>query len=188
MTRAIFLSATLLLAACTTVPSPTTTVSRPVVTGPQIIPAPALLTIRTEAPFDLNRATSIVVNGANAEVTAIAQALATLLRPATGFPLAVSSSLPDTAAGNIHFSSLKSLQQLQKPPNRKQQKSSMEAHPKHRRKTVPQQNPPPRKLRRSSWKATQQLMSMETRKRMRKWKSKSQKRNEVASARHKKIN
>lgn len=103
MSRAVFLSATLLLAACTTVPSPTATAPRPVAIGPQIIPVPASLTIRTEAPFDLNRATSIVVDGANAEVTAIAQALGTLLRPATGFPVAVSSSFADTAAGNIHL-------------------------------------------------------------------------------------
>jgi len=103
VTRAVFLSATLLLAACTTVRSPTTTVPRPVVTGPQLIPAPASLTIRPEAPFDLNRRTTIVVDGSNAEVTAIAQGLATLLRPSTQFPLPVSSSAADTTAGNIRL-------------------------------------------------------------------------------------
>ncbi len=102
MTRVALLTATLVLA-CTTVPSPTTTVPRPVVAGPQIIPAPASLTLTPGAPFDLNRATSIVVDGSNTEVTAIAQALATLLRPSTGFPLVVTSSVADSVRGNIHL-------------------------------------------------------------------------------------
>jgi hexosaminidase len=80
-----------------------TSAARPVVTGPQIIPAPASLTIGSGAPFDLNRRTNIVVDGNNSEVTAIAQALATFLRPSTQFPLAITSSLADTATGNIHL-------------------------------------------------------------------------------------
>jgi hexosaminidase len=103
MSRAVFLSATLLLAACTTVPSPTPTVPRPVVSGPQLIPAPASLTITPGAPFELTRGTSIVVDGASSEVTAIAQALATFLRPSTSFPVAVSSSAADTVAANVHL-------------------------------------------------------------------------------------
>jgi hexosaminidase len=103
MSRAVMLSATLVLAACSTVPSPTTTTPRPVVTGPQIIPAPTSLTVRPGAPFDLTRASSIVVDGTNPEVTAIAQGLAALLRPSTGFPLLVSSTPADPAAANIYL-------------------------------------------------------------------------------------
>ncbi len=103
MTRAVLVAATFLLAACTTVPSPTTTVPRPAVAGPQIIPAPALLTIRSGAPFEIRRGTSIAIEGTSPEVMAIAQGLATLLRPSIGFPFAISSSVPDTAAGNIHL-------------------------------------------------------------------------------------
>jgi hexosaminidase len=101
MSRAVMLSATLVLAACSTVPSSTTTTPRPVVIGPQIIPAPTSLTVRPGAPFDLTRASSIVVDGTNPEVTAIAQGLAALLRPSTGFPLLVSSTPADPAAANI---------------------------------------------------------------------------------------
>jgi hexosaminidase len=100
MSRAVLLFATLSLAACTTAPPPTTA-ARPIVTGPQIIPAPASLTIAAAAPFELKRGTSIVVDGASPEVTAIAQALGTLLRPSTGFPLAVGAS--DTAGSKIQL-------------------------------------------------------------------------------------
>jgi hexosaminidase len=104
MRRAVFLTATFLLAACTTVPAPApTTAPRAAITSPQVIPAPASLALRREAPFDLNRWTSIVVDGSNAEVTAIAQAFATLLRPSTGFPLVVTSSVADSVPGNIHL-------------------------------------------------------------------------------------
>jgi hexosaminidase len=62
---------------------------------------PVSLTIRPGAAFDLGRGTSIVVDGSSPEVTAIAQALAAILRPSTGFPLAVTSS--DTAASKIQL-------------------------------------------------------------------------------------
>jgi hexosaminidase len=104
MTRVVFLTAALVLAACTTVPSSTTTTApRPVITGPQIIPAPASLTLTPGAAFDLNRRTSIIVDPANPEVTAIAQAFAGILRPSTGFPLLITSSVADSVAGNIHL-------------------------------------------------------------------------------------
>jgi hexosaminidase len=103
MKRVVILTATLVLAACSTAPPPTATAPRPVVTGPQVIPAPSSLTLKSEAPFDLNRATSIVVDGTNAEVTAIAQAFATMLRPSTGFPLVVTSSIPDSVGGHIRM-------------------------------------------------------------------------------------
>ncbi|MDP9278051.1 MAG: hypothetical protein M3P00_01385, partial [Gemmatimonadota bacterium] len=66
MSRAVLLIATLSLAACTTAPPPTIA-ARPVVTGPQVIPAPASLTMGAGAPFDLARTTSIVVDGSSAE-------------------------------------------------------------------------------------------------------------------------
>jgi hexosaminidase len=103
MSRAVLLSATLLFAACTTVPSPPATGPRPVAAGPQIIPAPASLTLRPETAFDLTRRTSIIVDGTNAEVTAIAQSLAAVLRPSTQFPLAIAATPADTAAGNIYL-------------------------------------------------------------------------------------
>src|SRR5688500_4892353 len=103
MSRAVILSATLLLAACTTVPSPTPTVPRPVRTGPQLIPAPASLTLNPGPAFELRRGTSIVVDGTNPEVAAIAQFFAALARPSTGFPLLVSSSPTDAAAPNVYF-------------------------------------------------------------------------------------
>ena len=100
MSRAVLLLATLSLAACTTAPPPTTA-ARPVVTGPQVIPAPASLTMGAGAPFDLARTTSIVVDGSSAEVTAIAQALGALMRRSTGFPLVVSTA--DTATTKIQL-------------------------------------------------------------------------------------
>jgi hexosaminidase len=103
MSRAVFLSATLFLGACTTVPSPTPTRPRPAFIGPQLVPAPASLTLRPEAAFELTRGTSIVVDGASSEAMAIGQSLAGLLRPSTGFPLVVSSSPADTVAANIHL-------------------------------------------------------------------------------------
>ena len=95
MSRAVLLLATLSLAACTTAPPPTTA-TRPVITGPQIIPAPASLTMGAGAPYEVTRATSIVVDGSSPEVTAIAQGLGALMRKSTGFPLVVSTA--DTAA------------------------------------------------------------------------------------------
>jgi hexosaminidase len=43
------------------------------------------------------------VDGTNPEVMVIAQALATMVRPSTGFPLAVTSAAADTAASNIYI-------------------------------------------------------------------------------------
>jgi hexosaminidase len=103
MKRVVLVTAALVLAACTPGPSPVATPPRPMITGPQLIPAPSSLTLRSEAAFDLNRATSIVVDGANPEVAAIAQSFATILRPSTGFPLVVTSSIADSVAGNIHL-------------------------------------------------------------------------------------
>jgi hexosaminidase len=103
MSRSVLLVPALLVAACTTVPSSTSTAPRPASTGPQIIPAPASLTIGSGAPFDLSRRTTIVVDGTNAEVTAVAQALAAILRPSTGFPLVIAPAVADTTASNIYL-------------------------------------------------------------------------------------
>ena len=103
MSRSVLLVPALLVAACTTVPSTTTTAPRPVVTGPQIIPAPSSLTMGSGAPFDLSRRTTIVVDGTNAEVTAIAQAFAAIVRPSTGFGLAILPAVADTSASNIYL-------------------------------------------------------------------------------------
>ncbi len=103
MSRSVLLVPALLVAACTTVPSPTTTAPRPVVSGPQIIPAPSSLTMGSGAPFDLSRRTTIVVDGNNAEVTAIAQAFAAIVRPSTGFALAILPAVADTTASNIYL-------------------------------------------------------------------------------------
>jgi len=100
MSRAVLLLATLSLAACTTA-LPPTTATRPVVTGPQVIPAPASLTMGAGAPFEVTRATSIVVDGSSPEVTAIAQGLGALMRKSTGFPLLVSTA--DTVANKIQL-------------------------------------------------------------------------------------
>jgi hexosaminidase len=104
MTRVALITAVSLLAACSTVPAPIiTTPVRPPVTNPQLVPAPSSLTFAPGAPFDLNRGTSIVVDGASGEVSAIAESFAKRLRPSTGFPLVVTSSVADSVAGNIHL-------------------------------------------------------------------------------------
>ena len=100
MSRAVLFLATLSLAACTTAPPPTTA-TRPVITGPQVIPAPASLTMGAGAPYEVTRATNIVVDGSSPEVTAIAQGLGALMRKSTGFPLVVSTA--DTAANKIQL-------------------------------------------------------------------------------------
>ena len=60
--------------------------------APRIIPAPASLTLGGGAPFELTHASQITVVGANAEVGAIAQGLAALIRRPTGFPVPVTAA------------------------------------------------------------------------------------------------
>ena len=55
-----------------------------------LVPAPASVTAGTGAPFALMRTTAIVVPSGGGEAARVGEALATLLRPATGFPLPVS--------------------------------------------------------------------------------------------------
>jgi len=61
----------------------------PLVTTPHIVPAPASMTVGGGAPFVLTAATSIVVAPGSADAAPGAEALGTLLRPATGFPVLV---------------------------------------------------------------------------------------------------
>lgn len=92
--------------AATTAPSPSARVA-PVVQPPRLIPAPASMVVGSGAPFAITAATPIVADGGNAEVAQVAEALGTLLRPATEFPLAVSVAgapvaAPPTAANEEH--------------------------------------------------------------------------------------
>ncbi|HEY4735259.1 MAG TPA: beta-N-acetylhexosaminidase, partial [Gemmatimonadaceae bacterium] len=56
------------------------------------------MTLSGGAPFDLSRTSSIVVDGTNPEVSAIAEKLAAQLRRPTEFPLAISSGASAPAA------------------------------------------------------------------------------------------
>ena len=70
----------------------------PVFTGPRVVPAPASLVAGTGAPFEVTRATVVVVTN-DPEVRAIGEMLAALIRPPTGFPVSVvgDSALPVSA-------------------------------------------------------------------------------------------
>ncbi len=63
--------------------------------GPQparVVPEPVSLTAATDEGFVLTDSTSIVVDGGNADATRIAEQLATILRPSTGYPIPISSA------------------------------------------------------------------------------------------------
>src|SRR5688572_23109467 len=60
----------------------------PVFSGPRVVPAPASLVVGNGAPFEVTRATVILVAN-NPEVRAIGEMLAALIRPPTGFPIGV---------------------------------------------------------------------------------------------------
>lgn len=64
----------------------------------RLVPMPVSVTASGGAPFVMNGATTVVAQSGNADAARIADMLATLLRPATGFPFPVSSS--DAAAPN----------------------------------------------------------------------------------------
>jgi hexosaminidase len=59
------------------------------------------MTMAAGAPYELTRGSSIVVDGTNPEVTAIAQGLGALLRKSTEFPMTVTAS--DAGTNNIHL-------------------------------------------------------------------------------------
>ncbi|MFL5562823.1 MAG: beta-N-acetylhexosaminidase [Gemmatimonadaceae bacterium] len=74
-----------------TAPSPSAGVS-PVIQPPRLIPAPASMVVGTGAPFAITAATPIVVDGGSAEAAQVGEALGMLLRPATGYPLPVTTT------------------------------------------------------------------------------------------------
>ena len=73
----------------------------PLALPPRVIPAPASMTVGTGAPFAITRATTISVDNGNAEAYQVAEALGTLLRTPTDYPLTVTLvpvGSPDVAA------------------------------------------------------------------------------------------
>lgn len=77
------------IAACrpTAVPPP-----QPVVLPPRVVPEPVSVAMTGGAPFNLIRTSAVVVDAGNAEVAAIGEALAALIRPPTGFPVPVTAA------------------------------------------------------------------------------------------------
>jgi hexosaminidase len=71
--------------------------------APQIIPAPASLTLAGGAPFELTRATRITFVGANPEIAAIGESLAALLRKSTEFPFPVAGTSAASGPGTIEL-------------------------------------------------------------------------------------
>ncbi len=100
--RAVAVSIVLFTAACRATAPLTPTTTQPIVV-PSIIPAPASLFMGTGSPFAITRATVITLDGGNAEVREIGEALAALVRPSTGFPVVVSSTGSDSAVGSIRL-------------------------------------------------------------------------------------
>ena len=107
----LFLASAIIVVAgaCQTVPAtPSPAVPAPSATpqsatAPRVVPAPASLVMGTGAPFEVRRTTVIAV-GDNAEVRAIGESLAAILRPSTGFPIPVEATAADTVAGSIRLS------------------------------------------------------------------------------------
>lgn len=98
------------LAACAGTPAvvPLPAPVRPSLTAPlaslaahSVVPNPVSVLAIAGPSFALDSATSIVVPSGNAEAMRVGEALATLLRPATGFPLRVSATDGPTARGAI---------------------------------------------------------------------------------------
>jgi hexosaminidase len=66
-----------------------------------VVPAPASVVPGTGAPFALTATTAIVVPAGGGEAARIGEGLATLLRPATGFPFPVSAAGAAAPRGSI---------------------------------------------------------------------------------------
>ena len=62
------------------------------VQAPRIVPEPVSLTAGTGDGFVITDSTSIIVDAGNADATRVAEQLAAVLRPSTGFPIPVGSS------------------------------------------------------------------------------------------------
>jgi hexosaminidase len=87
------------VAACR--PSATT---RPAPSSPariSIIPAPVSLTTASGAPFALDSSTRIIVEAGTDSAVMVGEALAALLRPATGFPLSVGRGSDSRPSGAV---------------------------------------------------------------------------------------
>jgi len=75
-----------------TAPSPVASLT------PNLVPMPSSMNMSGGEPFTIAATTSIVVDGSNAEAARTAELLAAVLRPSTGFPIAISST---PSAGSI---------------------------------------------------------------------------------------
>jgi len=75
----------------------------PVIAAPRLVPAPASIVSGTGDPFEIRRTTVVAVDD-NAEIRAIGESLAALLRPSTGFAIPVVSAPADTASSIIRLS------------------------------------------------------------------------------------
>ncbi|HEY2064644.1 MAG TPA: beta-N-acetylhexosaminidase [Gemmatimonadaceae bacterium] len=83
--------------------SPTAASPQPALAIPRLIPAPSSMTLTGGAPFTLGATSRLVVDGGGeAGAEQVAQALGAVLRPSTGFPLAVSTA-PSAGPGDIHL-------------------------------------------------------------------------------------
>ncbi len=89
----------LVAAACQTATTTTRPATPgPVSSGPRVVPVPASLVLGTGAPFEVTRGTVIIVAN-NPEVRAIGEMLAALIRPPTGFPIAVLGDSANPVSG-----------------------------------------------------------------------------------------
>lgn len=92
---AILCSAALVAGCGSTAP---TTAPSPVSMTPRLVPAAASMTMSGGDPFTVSAVTTIVVDANNPQAVRTGELLAGVLRPSTGFPIAISSS---PAAGSI---------------------------------------------------------------------------------------
>ncbi|MFL5480780.1 MAG: beta-N-acetylhexosaminidase [Gemmatimonadaceae bacterium] len=86
--RVVVVAGAMVSAACATKPA---TAPGPVTRTPQLVPAPVSMAYTPGASFTLQRTSNIVVDAGSAEVTAIGEQLAALIRPPTGYPVTVVS-------------------------------------------------------------------------------------------------
>jgi hexosaminidase len=95
--RAFAIAIAFIGAACAPTSTPPV---QPVRTGPQLVPMPASMVVAAGAPFSVERATSIYVDGGPA-ATAIAEMLAAQIRKSTEFPVLVAPTTGAVRGGII---------------------------------------------------------------------------------------
>ena len=95
LNRAIALAMLSLLVA--TACRPPRTVPQPGAAPVRLVPAPSSMTLAEGAPFTITASTAIAVDG-GAEATRVAEMLASILRPSTGYPLAIAAGAAPTGA------------------------------------------------------------------------------------------